>query len=374
MKRIITISIILIGVFLLETGPVSAIQLKQLKSIPRHKDSEVKGIGYNNLIIRNDSILTFYNHRWEKRHELTLGKNTKAVISDNALYYCLVEIDTMSAVESDNKFSAFATIYDARQRPIWGISELTEGEYFLSPDGRYLLVATNPTGVYDYSIYIHHQDNPVKKLDIGWFQGLQISNDGLFFITNCGNKGIKIFSSVGSLLTEIKSQKKSQFGSSSEWSGHLAGKHLQIFNKDQKKFEIDMVSPRYEIFTFREDIGRAIMAYGSLMKVVNIENGEILWEINPDTEKSTYQTIDISPDGRLIACGVDQSKDVNIEKSKRHTIGYVYLYNMAGTTYVKRKLTYKNYKEGLPVVKFNPDNSIITVMTADSLHFIESRR
>ena len=115
---------------LLLSSAATAVQLREIKKIPLPEEAQVYGRSSGNIVIASDSGLTFLGRRWEVCSHFQADSSQTVIVSDNGLYYALLE-----AVDGDGGDSSVtvATLYGSRGIPICGVYDLVEGQHFLFP-------------------------------------------------------------------------------------------------------------------------------------------------------------------------------------------------------------------------------------------------
>jgi len=80
--------------------------------------------------------------------------------------------------------------------------------------------------------------------------------------------------------------------------------------------------------------------------------------------------MDVSPDGKYVACGVDINEGRDVLKENRHVIGFLYLYDIEGESILFKQFRYSSYTDGTPMVRFGPHSRKVYVLTRENLHII----
>jgi hypothetical protein len=348
---------------------VHAFSLRQVASLPIDGEAQVYGRSGGNIIIVEDNRLRFLNRRWQPRSEITLDSNQSVAISPTGQFYALIE----KSVSTDSQSTQItAVVYNNRQVPLWGCVILREGEYFLSPEGDYLVAVCGTPGWYDFKMQLYHREKELSEFDIQSFSELVFSRQGRFLLINSAAKGVWLFDQSGRMLSQYKSQKKITISDDGKLVGLYDHKgKFMIYENEAVKLEVDLKTLTIKEMTLRNDVGRVAIAFHNLMQVLRTDDGSIIWKYSPGRKGGRFMTTDISPDGKYVACGVDINYGTSTEQHKRHVQGYLYVYDINGQTLLEHKFRYKNYSLGLPKVWFMRDNRTIMVRNKESLHFIE---
>lgn len=360
--------ILLIIIVMLFPIAGSALQLREIHSIPLEDNVKIHGLSTNNIILQYDRDLIFYNRRWQVRDTLRLDQNSLPVVAESGQYYCIVEQPDSNSAE--DSAAAIFTVYDIRKVPLWGGYDLVSGQYFLSPDGTYLLAVSGTPGHYDFRMHLYHRDRPVEVYDIEYFNEIIFSADGQYFMVDCRPKNLRLFGANEGKITEWPSQRISIFDQSNNWTAHCQGLSLRIFDGAEEKMNINLDDMIIKDMMMSVEAERLALVYGKNLRVVDLEKGSTVWEYPPGKEGGTYTCGDISTNNSFIACGVDINLSTAVEREKRHVTGYLFLYDIDANTREKMKFEYDDYAAGLPRVKFLPDNRTIAVQTKEKLHFV----
>lgn len=367
--QIIRLYVYLLILVISGSTTVDAFSLRQVASIPIDGDARVYGKSGGNIIIVEGDRMRFLNRRWKPRSEITLENGQSLVISDDGYYYALIE---KSQTADSQSAQITAVIYDNRQVPQWGCALLREGEYFLSPDGNYLVAICGTTGWYDYKLQLYHKEHELFEFDILSFSELIFSRDSRFFLVSSAAKGVSLFDHNGQRLQQYKSQKK--IGLSED--GKLVGLYdykgiLKIYENDKIKLDTALHNLTLKKMILRDDIKRAALVFKNQVQMLKIDDGSVVWNYSPSRKGGGFVSSDISPDGKYIACGVDINYGTTKEQSDRHVVGYLYVYDIDGQTLLEHRFQYENYSLGMPTVQYMGDNRTIMVRNKELLHFIE---
>nr|MBN2276697.1 hypothetical protein [candidate division Zixibacteria bacterium] len=356
----------LILIILIPAGAHS-FRLRQLESIPLEGGAKVYGQASGNIVIASKSGLKFFDCRWKPRFELAPDSAVRSVVAESGLYYGIEgQIPSLNGRAPVN----IINIYNARQLPLWSAYDLASGEYYLSPDGNFLVVASGAEGLNDYELLIYHIDRQVIKVSIGSFVGLTISSDSKFILVDCGSRGVRLLNSDGKILGKYDYQKKYAFSEDGRLAGFYVNGRITIIEPGKNERRLDFQKTLLNDMVIRDDLGRLALAFSDEFIMADLKDGRVLWKYPPNIKLGKYVSADISPNGKFAAGGVDVSRGSDVDIAERHVQGFIHVYDIGGQTVEKFEVGYSGYGQGMPEVVFSPDNRTIVVQTKDSLHVI----
>jgi hypothetical protein len=360
--------IILFLVVLVLPGISPAFSLRQTAEILLPEGHSIYGCKSGNLVIGLPNKLTFYDKHWKVRGEVEMDSSQTAFVSSNGLFYGIVEDSYKSEPDSSVRI---VSIYDNHQLPRWAVYDAAHGEYYLSPSGDYFIavVVTGPS--LEYQVVVYNQSHPAVQQKIGFFEEILFSDDGRYFIIDSGTKGVRLFDAGGRILEEFGSQRLYSFSENSDLLALFGGTTLGIWSNGKQRLAVDFKATLLNGLVLRKNSERAVMAFHDKLVVADLKSGKSLWETSPSKSGGTFTTVDVSPDSRFIACGVDINRGPLVDGPKRHITGFLYVYDSDGQTVQMLEFRYERYKTGLPRVFFADDNRTILVENRESLHIIE---
>ncbi|UCD94556.1 MAG: hypothetical protein JSU69_00455, partial [Candidatus Zixiibacteriota bacterium] len=320
------------------------------------------------IVIATDSSLTILGRRWEVRSEIKLDSSQEAVVSDNGLYYAILETFDQ---DGDDSSVIVATLYDNRGMPTWAAYDLIEGQYHLSPSGKYIVAISGTPGHYDFEMVLYHESEATVRYNIEYFEDIIFSPAGARFIIGSGPKGVRLFSATGRMLQEFESKKAFAFSETGKLIGLFKNGLLDVLRENGRKITIAPKKITLAGMKLQESAHLAAVAFRKLLVVASLEDGSLLWRYTTGKEGGLFTSVDISPDGNFVACGVDVILGRGVQMSERHVKSFLYLYDAWGQSVELLEIKFENYAAGMPEVTFSPDNRIIFVRTADALHFIK---
>jgi WD40 repeat protein len=359
----------LIGCLILTLIPslTGAFNLRQVGELQIDGNDHVYGWSSGNIIIANEKSLKILNYKWQIASEIALKSNETAIVSESGKFYAILD----KSASADSGLN-LAVVYNSRGVPIWSCYELESGEYFLSPNGDYIVAIQGTVGWPDYKMKLYNRDYPVTEFKILSFSELIFSRSGEYFLINSGNKGVRLFDHYGTMVQQFDSKKKMAFSRDEKWVALFDYKgNLEIFENGQSILEIDLKLSTLSQMAIRRDIGRVAAAFTRSLQLWKTDNKSIDWKYPTGRDGGSYMSVDFSPDGKFVAAGVDINFGTTREPDKRHVTGYLYVYDYEGQTLSEQRFKYGSYSEGMPIVRFLDDNRTVLVRNKESLHFIE---
>jgi hypothetical protein len=360
---------IIIIVILLLPSICFGFRIKEVSSLPIEKTDIIYGQATGNIIIQKDDRLVLLNRRHQIKSEVVLDSSQSTVVAANGMFYGIVNGHKS---EDSVSINSTATIYSNRGVPLWSVYDLVEGDYYLAASGDYLIAITGTTGWFNYKMFLYYKNRSVIEVDIQSFENLFFSEDGDFLLIDAGAKGVKLYSADGDFLQQYDSQKMIAFSETGK--KFVAYSHkgvLKIFEGNNDKLTLELKRLSIEGFILRDEINTVLIIYNNRIVVINAGDGSVLWDYGSGKEGGLFASLDVSPNNKFIACGIDVNKGKAAEKSERHELGYLFVYDIEGQDLQELKFQYDLYSKGLPDVKFLSDNRTISVRNAESLHFVE---
>jgi len=346
-----------------------AFTLKEVGRIDIDAEAQVYGLHSGNIVIEEKERLLFLDRRYQVRAEIAVDSGHQVLVADNGLYYAFID----RASGGDDSADTRVTVYDNRQRPLWGAADLMPGRYFLSPSGDYLAVITGHPRWYDNELVIFHRDRPLANYKIEFFSGIVFSPDGEYLFIDAGPKGSFMFTGGGRLMGQYGPQSSYAFTGESDRLVLFRQGMVRIYDGDEEKVAIDLKKINLSDMIYSESESRLVLAYSDVMKVVDRFDGSVVWEVTPERSGGSFVSIDISPDSRFIAAGVDINLGSTVEGHLRHVRGFLHVYDIDGRAFDALEFRYERYFPGLPEVVFAPDQRSIFVRNRESLHIVELR-
>jgi len=353
---------------LIATFPLtsSAFRLRQMGRIPIDKSARVYGQSSGSIVISEGDSLTFYNRRSKPRGVISPDSMQSVMVADNGKFYAITE----PGPEFADSAAMIVTVYDNRMTPHWGACDIREGDYYLGPSGDYLVAVTGTPGWYDFEIHVYNKCLLPVSHKIEFFEKIYFSDDGGAFFVDCGLKGGKLFNAEGKLLDSTDVQQGFDFSENGELYAFYNQGEVEVRRNGERYSFIDINKLRLKDIVVRKDINRLITAYHHVAHSHRLDNGRELWMYGPEQENSRFVSMDVSPDGRFVACGVDVNTGRKVVKEERHVQGYLYVYDIEGQGVEMTAFRYTNYTEGTPIVDFGPDSRTIYVRTAEMLYAV----
>ena len=355
------------GVTLLLPVLAAGIDLDEVGRIALEDGDRVYGQSTGNIIIANDSSLTFYDSTFNIRHRLILDSLQSALVADNGLYYAIVEPGPEPVSDSSGKI---ITIYNNSQIPLWGAFDIKYGDYYLSPSGDYIVTVTGTPGYYDFEIHVNHNQLPPAGGKIEFFESINFADDGRLFNVDCGLKGGKIFGSDGQMADSTGKQQACAFSENNEFYALYDRGVVNVYRNKKLYSTHEFRKPRIVRLAIRAKSNHLLAAFSDIVALNNLDDGTTIWSYGLQHERSRYVSMDVSPDGKYVACGVDINEGRDVLKENRHVIGFLYLYDIEGESILFKQFRYSSYTDGTPMVRFGPHSRKVYVLTRENLHII----
>ncbi|PKK84862.1 MAG: hypothetical protein CVT49_01530 [candidate division Zixibacteria bacterium HGW-Zixibacteria-1] len=345
----------------------SGISLKELGRFAVGDDDHVFGQSSGNIIVTDGSSIKFHDRRWKVRSTVKLDSGQSAIVAENGLYYAIVE----ARQEPDsNAVGGIVNVYDLRQTPLWGAFDMRKGDHYLSPSGDYIVTVTGTPGWLDYEVHIYHKNHPPVDYKIEFFEDLYFSDNGEFFLVDCGLKGGRLINSSGELVDSTGVFQGCAFSEKGELFALYDKGIINVYKGRKLYADHDFQQLLIKRMVVRKEVNLLVSAFHDMIVVNRLDNGENLWRYNTEKENGRFVSMDVSPDNKFVACGVDVNVGRKVVKEKRHVQGFLYVYDIGGQVVEMKEFRYTTYIEGTPEVSFGPDGRTIFVRTSGLIYVI----
>lgn len=364
LKRIL---ILVFGAILILPVPALAFKLKELARFEVADDAHVFGQSTSNIIVTDGASAKFYNRRWKVRSTITLDSSQSIIVADNSLYYAIVEFEPNAGSDSA---AGFVNVYDNRQVPLWGAFDIRKGEHYLSPSGDYIVTVTGTPGFLDFEVHISRQDQPPVDYKIEFFEKLYFSANGEFFLVDCGLKGGRLINSSGELIDSTGVFQDCAFSEDGKYYALYDKGKISVFQGKKLYADHDFQQVLVKKMVVRKEVNRLISVFHDMIVVNRLDNGVNMWRYNTEKDNARFVSMDVSPDNKFVACGVDVNAGRKVVKEERHVQGFLYVYDFDGQVVETKEFKYPTYIEGTPEVNFGPDSRTIFVRTSGMVYVI----
>ena len=359
--------ILIIGAILILPAVTSAFNLKEIGRFEVGDKAHIYGQSTNNIIVTDGSSIKFYNRRWQVRDTIRLDNTQSAIVADNGMYYAIVE----SAPNAGNDSAGgFVNVYDTRQTPLWGAFDLKKGDYYLSPSGDYIVTVTGTPGFLDFEVHISRQDSPPVDYKIEFFEKLYFSANGEYFLVDCGLKGGRLIDANGKLIDSTGVFQDCAFSEDGKYYALYDKGKIGVYNGKKLYADHDFQQVLVKKMVVRKEVNRLISVFHDMIVVNRLDNGVNMWRYNTEKDNARFVSMDVSPDNKFVACGVDVNAGRKVVKEERHVRGFLYVYDFDGQVVELKEFKYRNYIEGTPEVNFGPDSRTIFVRTSGMVYVI----
>ncbi len=360
------LSILILSVLIFFSGMAEAVRLKEEKEIKINPEAVVHGASTGNIVIESPDSVIFLDRFYNPDFVIPAKGDSIPVISGGGIFYAIMSEYRFG----EDSVSRIATIYNNQREPLYSFYDIPAGEHYLSPSGNYLITIGGNIMAYEGKLYFQHRELPLIIDDIEFYEGLLIADEGRHFFIDSGNRGLRLYNSEGKLIRAFEAQSDFTFGRDSEKYVVFRRGIVQIFDQTDKVIEIDVQKNIVDQILLREDLNMLVISFHDEIAAYDIETGEELWRKYARKEGANFPTLDIAPNGKFLACGVDINRGNMVEQWERHIEGFLYLFNIKGRKEAQVRFTYESYVSGLPRVWHLPDNRTILVRNNASLHFI----
>ncbi len=331
-------------------------------------DSRVAGMTSGQLVVYDDQALTFFNRRLREQHVFPIESPKRAIVAPDGRHYALITPSDSDEILSE---SNTVEVFDSRGRLQWRLNAVPEGEMFLAPGGGYLVVMTGTPGNWDWHMLVCQGDSLASLVFIEAFKGMTFASDAKCFLVDCNPKGLRLYSSSGEQIADYGLQLDYCFTDSSDLAVMCYQGVLQVWRDTVKVCQAKLQETVINALVACDSAGRIVAASSTNMEVLDLATGNRMWNYRLPTAQMNFVSLDISDDGKFIACGISHNRGASVEKEERYQEDYLYLFDIDRNIMRKKEFSLDHWRAGLPQVAFWIDRRSILVRNLDKLHVVE---
>jgi hypothetical protein len=350
--------------FLIAATPAFTIVLVSDYKTPLKEKDRILGSMKENYLVYGRPNITMYSNTGQAVFSRKLKNNVKPTLSPNGKYLGLTTYADHSPTELRTlKFEMFDKVGNYR----WKLVEPAANAFIIADNGAFFGIegveGIPPTKIHVYDQY----GDVVNILDIKNYHGLLVSPSGGKFIIDRARAGLQVYDSMGVLLDSLPVSKDYVFDKDDRYIGTFFQGIFRLFQDGKEVTTIkssEMVIREMEINIEKNLV---VLMAGKRLEVYELTTKKLLWEYRFIEESKWFTDLDVSDDGRFIACGVDINGGTMVPKGKRHVEGYLFLFPISGKSLIREKETYELWASGLPRGVFSPSSGSVILQTREKL-------
>jgi len=345
-------------------SPVSALDLSTEFVIELKESDRVLGELEGNFLLYRKPDITMYNVRGNKLFTKKLKNNVRPVVSPNGKYVALVTFADHSP--TDLKTASFE-MYDQAGRQQWKMSQPAPNEFMIADNGA-IFGIEGVKGIPPTRIHLYDQYGNLRNiLTLKEYHGISISSSGGKLVIDRAAAGLDVYDSLGNLLVTLPAATDNVIDRDDRYIGtFFQGKFcLYQDEKEVKTIKSSEISLRDLALNVKQNL--LLLMAPKRLEVFELTTGRLLWEYRLLESGEWFTRVDLSDDGRLIACGVDINRGSEVPKDQRHVEGYVYLFPISGQSMYKHKETYKIWGADMPRAVLSPTGGSFMLLTQERL-------
>ncbi|MEZ5358733.1 MAG: hypothetical protein R3F48_07845 [Candidatus Zixiibacteriota bacterium] len=341
----------------------SALELVQEESINLGDQDRVYGSMEGNFLVYGRPNIKIYNERLKQVWSKQLKNNTKPVMSPNGDYFGLVLYNDHSPTSLQTLRFSF---YDSRGNLEWKLDKLPATTFEMADNG-YIFGIEGVPGISPTRIHLYDKySDRLSVIPADKYHGLKASPDGLKLVVDRSDD-LAVYDSLGNQLAILPAAQEYIIDRDNRYIGLFSNGIFRLF-QDEKEVQRFEISEREIVdLAIHVEAGLLVVMSEKRTEIYDIVTGRLKLNVQVKDLKESFTSLDISPDGRFVACGADINAGSTVSKAKRHVDGFVYIIPTSGDPMLKRKITYKSWSVGLPKVQFSKAGASVFVQTGDSL-------
>ncbi|MBN2226439.1 MAG: hypothetical protein JW763_03660 [candidate division Zixibacteria bacterium] len=366
MRSYITLALVVL--FIIPTIAFS-IDLREIgDGITLTPDSHVAGMTSGQLVVTDKHAITFFNRRLGEQKTIPIGSKQRAIVAPDGRSYALI---TSSASDILLPESNTVEVFDSRGRLQWSLNAVPDGEMRLAPGGSCLLVMTGTPGSWDWRMLVCQADSLASLVFIEAFKGVVFAPDARRFLVDCNPKGLRLFASSGEEIANYGLQHDFCFTDSSDRAVMCYQGELQVWRDSTRVYQTRLQETVINTLVASDTANRIVVASNTNMEVLDLATGAHLWNYRVPTAQMSFVSLDISDDGKFIACGISYNRGPSVEKTERYQEDYLYLFDIDRNIMRKKEFSLEHWQAGHPQVAFWIDRRSILVRNLDKIHVVE---
>lgn len=340
-----------------------AIELEKESSIKLEEQDRVYGSMEGNVLVYGRPYIKIYNNRLKQLWSKKLKNNTKPVMSPNGDFLGLILYNDHSPTSLQTLRFSF---YDARGKFVWKLDKLPATTFKMADNG-YIFGIEGVPGISPTQIHLYDRySDRLSIIPVEKYHGLKASPDGLKIVID-RSADLAVYDSLGNNIAELPGAQKYVIDRDNRYIGLFSNGEFRLYQDEKEVQRFETSEKEIEDIAINVEAGVLAVLSEKRTEIYDLITGRLKVNIQVKDLKESFTSLDLSPDGRFVACGADVNAGARVTKSKRHVEGFVYVIPTDGTKMLRRKLDYSSWTVRLPKVQFSRTGASVFIQTGDSL-------
>lgn len=345
-------------------APVWAYELVSEYTIPLDEKDHIMGSLRDNFLVYNRGYMVLYNNMGKQLFDRKINGAVTPTVSPNGKCLGLVTY----AGSGPNEFkTAKLEMLDSNGKVLWTLKEPVANKFILADNGG-IYGIEGVEGMSPTRIHLYDRNGDRNSIiPVNNYHGLTVSPSGGRLLVDRALDGLEVHDTLGNLLATLPTAKFYRFDRDDRYLVTFFNGVLHVY-QDLKEVKT-ITSAEIDLEDMAVDVAadRVVLASPKRLEVFQLTTGAKMWEFPLLEEEKSFTSVDMSPDGQRIVCGVDVNLGTGVVKEKRHVEGYVYLFPIGGQTLVSRKVTYGRWGVGVPRVVFSAGGGGVMMETRENV-------
>lgn len=348
----------------ISSATAGILDVKPEYTIPLDESDRVLGSLRGNFLVYGRPTITMYNTRGKPVFSRKLKNNVKPSVSPEGKFLALVTYADHSPTDLK---TVKLELFDQAGRFKWKLSDPPPNTYYVTDFGS-IIGIEGVKGIPPTRIYVYNRNGTLYNiLPFDEFHGIEIAPSGERFIVDRNMGGLDVYDSTGNFLYGLPVSVEYVFDRDDRYIGVFYDGVFRLY-QDEKEvalIETDMHSLKDMALNVEENL-LVLMGLKNL-EVYELVSQKLIWDFRLFDPNHWYSSLDLSPDGRHIVCGVDINLGNSVPKDKRHVKGYLMIFPRNGKTMEQHNETYDLWGLGLPKGVFSTTGGSLITQTREKI-------
>ncbi len=331
-------------------------------SITLEEKDRVLGSLRGNYAVYGRPDLTLYDKGGREIFSRTLKNNVKPTLSPEGRYLALVTYADRSPTDLK---TVKLEMFDSTGAFLWQMAKPSANTFHITDKGT-IFGIEGVKGIPPTRIHLYDQYGTLLNILIyKEFHGIKIAPSGGKFILDKARGGLDVYDSLGVLLFDLPVSEMYVFDTDDRYVGVFFQGLFRLYQDGEEVVQIKtrIQTLRDMAINVEEDL--LVMMGVKRLEVYELVSRNMLWEYALRSQERSYSSLDVSPDGRLIACGIDVNAGTLVPKDKRHVEGYLFIFPRDGEKIVRHRVSYDLWGISLPKGVFSKSGDEIILQTRE---------
>jgi len=351
---------------ILPFSPVAAgmLTLDPEYTISLDESDRVLGSMRGNYIVYGRPNITMYSTLGKPIFSRKLKNNVKPSLSPEGKFLALATYADRSPTDLK---TVKLEIFDQSGRFKWKLSDPPPNTFYITDIGS-IIGIDGVKGIPPTRVYLYNRNGTLYNILVfNEFHGIEIAPSGARFIIDKAMGGLDVYDSTGNFLYGLPVSVEYVFDRDDRYIGVYYDGVFRLYQDEKEvvRIETEMHALRGMAINVEENL--LVLMGAKIMEVYGLVTQELLWDFPLLDHQHWYSSLDLSPDGRHIVCGIDVSGGNAVPKDKRHTEGFLFIFPRNGENMIRHRETYDLWGLGLPKGVFSKTGGAIIMRTRDKI-------